>query len=144
RKHVLEDLQPYICTFESCTQRNELFMSRQDWYYHEIQNHRREWVCNLKSCENRVFRSRSSFHTHLCEMHNELAFISNYCEVPALSEQKCPLCSALLSPAILKNHLADHLSHIALFTLPMPDPDASDRHEDSLSNHSMNQNLSRS
>ncbi|KAF8465065.1 hypothetical protein BDZ91DRAFT_728618 [Kalaharituber pfeilii] len=164
KKHVLEDLQPYICTYESCAQPDRLFISRKEWYDHELQDHRREWVCNLKHCRNLVFCSRSSFHTHLCWMHDDvlsdtanaadinhdkLAFISSHCEVPAESEQKCPFCSTCLIPSNLRNHLADHLIDIALFTLPRPCLDTSnsqgDGTEDELfSNHRTNQGLSQS
>ena len=47
RRHVFRDLQPYICTFENCAKPDRLFGSRQDWYDHEFQDHRREWFCAI-------------------------------------------------------------------------------------------------
>jgi hypothetical protein len=64
RKHVFRDIRPYVCTFKGCSQATHLFERRHDWFYHERDVHRREWVC---SCCHRAktFGSKASFRTHL-------------------------------------------------------------------------------
>lgn len=39
RKHVLHDLQPYVCLLSDCPHANRLFTSRREWYAHQIQQH---------------------------------------------------------------------------------------------------------
>ncbi|KAF8053829.1 hypothetical protein FPV67DRAFT_1443106 [Lyophyllum atratum] len=58
RRHVFEDLRPYVCTFQNCHRANHLFASRHEWYDHEGTFHRREWYC--KPC-NFVSRSQPDF-----------------------------------------------------------------------------------
>jgi hypothetical protein len=42
-RHVSTDLKPYMCTFKECNWR--MFSNCDDWFSHELQYHRREWVC---------------------------------------------------------------------------------------------------
>ncbi|KAF8457349.1 hypothetical protein BDZ91DRAFT_507809 [Kalaharituber pfeilii] len=69
KNHVLKDLQPYVCTFQACSEQDRMFTTTREWYMHELQYHRREWVCDVDPCE-MVFTSAASFHTHLKDMHN--------------------------------------------------------------------------
>ncbi|KAB8300154.1 hypothetical protein EYC80_000381 [Monilinia laxa] len=66
KKHVFSDLRPYVCTFKECDMR--MFRSRNEWFAHELQNHRREWVC--EQCHNAPFPSSSSYKDHLRSMHH--------------------------------------------------------------------------
>lgn len=45
-----------------------MFRSRSEWFAHELQNHRREWVC--QQCHNAPFSSSSSYKKHLRSMHH--------------------------------------------------------------------------
>ncbi|KAF8460410.1 hypothetical protein BDZ91DRAFT_798905 [Kalaharituber pfeilii] len=165
KKHVLDDVRPYVCTFEHCAQEERLFDSRKGWYNHELQCHRREWECNVKSCESSVFSDLSSFHHHLRHRHSDvlsgaanlvdfnddkLAFLSSHCEIQAGSEQKCLFCSVFLRPSIMTGHLATHLIDIALFTLPRSDSDTNDSNvvqeadDRQSSNHPTNQSIHQS
>ncbi|PVH93658.1 hypothetical protein DM02DRAFT_470415, partial [Periconia macrospinosa] len=40
RRHVLSDLQPYVCTFLECELSSHFFADRDAWYAHEKQHHR--------------------------------------------------------------------------------------------------------
>ncbi|KAL2061158.1 hypothetical protein VTL71DRAFT_7431, partial [Oculimacula yallundae] len=60
KKHVFRDLRPYVCTFKECNLR--MFRSRNEWFAHELQAHRREWTCATCS---KLFSSKSSFKTHV-------------------------------------------------------------------------------
>lgn len=44
RKHVLRDLEPYICTFSSCGL--DSFQSQHAWFEHELLVHRSRWFCS--------------------------------------------------------------------------------------------------
>lgn len=44
RTHLLQDLQPYICTYPDCESSEQLFRSRREWAEHEA-SHRKAWRC---------------------------------------------------------------------------------------------------
>ena len=97
RKHVLSDLQPYLCTFEGCS--TQMFQSRHEWFQHELDKHRREWHCCL--CSNRIpFSSAAQLQLHLSDKHVDhstqqtsalLALCEKRPESIALSA--CPFCA---------------------------------------------------
>ena len=39
RKHVFDDLEPYICTFGGCEEKTTTFKSHRDWSNHEFKAH---------------------------------------------------------------------------------------------------------
>lgn len=43
RAHVLQDLQPYVCTYPNCPDGFEMYSSRHAWLEHERLIHRRVW-----------------------------------------------------------------------------------------------------
>ncbi|KAI5801072.1 hypothetical protein FPQ18DRAFT_65659 [Pyronema domesticum] len=60
QKHVFGDIRPYVCTYKECPQASHLFERRHDWFHHERDIHRREWICEY-GCRNGVFTSQKSF-----------------------------------------------------------------------------------
>ncbi|PQE04840.1 ankyrin repeat protein [Rutstroemia sp. NJR-2017a BBW] len=66
KKHVFRDLRPYVCTFKECDMR--MFRSRNEWFSHELQNHRREWAC--QQCQHAPFSSSSEYEGHLRANHH--------------------------------------------------------------------------
>ncbi|KAI5816702.1 hypothetical protein BZA77DRAFT_311673 [Pyronema omphalodes] len=126
KKHVFEDLRPYVCTFKDCTTASHLFSNRHDWFNHENDTHRREWFCN-KCTE--AFTSADNFRVHLKSNHAEiishdqdpdqqLDIYIDRAERPIQSEQPCPLCDKKLNPRQLQSHLGRHMQQISLFSLP--------------------------
>lgn len=108
RAHVLEDLRPYICTFQECDLR--LFPRRHDWFNHERQYHRVLWHCSFctyghhgasKSFEiPKSYTTELSFEIHLREKHRDRFVESQLTilvddgkrpmdQIPALD---CPFC----------------------------------------------------
>ncbi|KAF2716732.1 hypothetical protein K431DRAFT_234700 [Polychaeton citri CBS 116435] len=99
KSHVFCDLRAYVCTFEGC--KVGLFESRESWFNHEMDAHRREWVC--QNCPARVFASSKNLETHLRNDHD-----SNFSRLPSkalsliaqassrpmdqLAASACPLC----------------------------------------------------
>ena len=68
-KHVHEDLQPFVCTFEHCSEPKS-FKRKADWVRHENERHRQLewWVCNLQDCTHKCFR-KDNFVQHLVREH---------------------------------------------------------------------------
>jgi len=126
-----------------------MFRSRNEWFAHEIQNHRREWIC--VACLD-TFTEKAKFSEHLQSMHSNLVAQSQLealllqCEEPVdkIPASACPLCdeweSNLLDPkqdskrlflnngAVVepygtvvqfRRHLGRHMEQLALFALPM-------------------------
>ncbi|KAM7205184.1 hypothetical protein V8F20_003321 [Naviculisporaceae sp. PSN 640] len=62
KQRVFRDLQPYICSFEHCSSGSQLFLTRNDWIYHELQVHRRRFICH--HCKTNC-PDRPSMYEHL-------------------------------------------------------------------------------
>ena len=123
RKHVFEDLQPYVCTLPKCWKPNALYSSQQEWFDHEVQLHRREWYCD--ACLKR-FSHKSKFQEHIQESHTELVpeqhfdAVTSRCERAITTEIKCPLCEKKFALQTLEKHLGLHLQEVALSVLLHP------------------------
>jgi len=125
RRHVFRDLRPYVCTFEDCQNAGKLYVSRHDWIYHELQIHRREYVC--KECH-KIYSNRKEMSTHLREHYGEsispaqLGVVLDLCDrqvdVSDNEKDSCLVCAEELSLSALQGHLAAHMEDIALFVLP--------------------------
>jgi hypothetical protein len=124
-----------------------MFESRNEWFAHELQNHRREWVC--VSCLN-SYTEKVKFAAHVQSEHGsvvsgsqlEALILQSEEPVDKIPASGCPLCdeweSNLLrskqdSKMLLNNeevfepcgtlsqfrrHLGHHMEQLALFTLP--------------------------
>ncbi|CCX16801.1 Similar to Nephrocystin-3; acc. no. Q7Z494, partial [Pyronema omphalodes CBS 100304] len=123
RKHVFRDIRPYVCTFKDCRQGSHTFEKRHDWFYHERDLHRREWVCEL--CNTGIFKSSKCFRDHLLEQHRPQGVSNDQVNVwvdqgerAAESPQICPICGETPSAKTFQRHLGRHMEQIALFILP--------------------------
>ncbi|KAI0909371.1 hypothetical protein F4823DRAFT_594729 [Ustulina deusta] len=123
KRHVFRDLRPYSCTFADCSNPNKLYTTRHEWKYHEMQIHRRSWICH--EC-NLGFEEKHELVQHLHESHpgnwtdRQLSIILEMSERP-MEESiilPCSLCKSELSLAKLLDHLAAHMEEISLFVLP--------------------------
>ncbi|KAH7327481.1 hypothetical protein BKA65DRAFT_68013 [Rhexocercosporidium sp. MPI-PUGE-AT-0058] len=145
KKHVFRDLRPYVCTFKECNLR--MFRSRNEWFAHELQAHRREWTCATCS---KLFASKSSFKSHLLWHYpamagSELDALILQSEEPMdrFPASACLICdeweAQIMNPnrnekrALLndgkdvepygtktqfRRHLGRHMEQLALFALP--------------------------
>ncbi|KAI9852620.1 MAG: hypothetical protein M1838_000068 [Thelocarpon superellum] len=68
-KHVLEDVQPFTCTFPNCAEPKS-FKRKADWVRHETERHRQLewWTCRLPDCTHTCYR-RDNFVQHLVREH---------------------------------------------------------------------------
>lgn len=127
KKHVLRDLQPYICTFIDCPNGNTPYERRAEWIRHEVRYHRREWYCNATGHE--IYKIRTEFEAHMVNQHkgsfamDQLKSVIDMLERPAISSRfSCPLCCddryEDLNVEQLEKHLGYHLEVTASFALP--------------------------
>lgn len=139
RKHVLSDLRPYVCIFESCGLR--MFESQHEWFQHELQFHRKQWTCQI--CPGNFAQTGVDLEKHLFKDHSNVVtdmdtFLQT-CLMPRI-ERSCPLCVDLasaqhtgLAPDIslrrYREHLGRHMEQLAMSALPYED----DRDDESVS-----------
>jgi len=124
RAHVLQDLQPYICTYHDCSDAFQMYSSRHRWLEHERLVHRRIWQCFGHA--NAVFASSSELRDHLQSQHSEgvteaqIQNLLDVCESSVVDTRtKCPIC--LIEGPFKKgldNHLSFHLETFATFSVP--------------------------
>ncbi|KAJ3471850.1 hypothetical protein MRS44_001949 [Fusarium solani] len=125
KRHVFRDLRPYICTFEHCQNPDKLYVSRHEWIYHELQIHRRKYVC--KECP-KTSSSRTEMSAHVQAHYGEsiapaqLGVILDLCDQQDDGmngeKEECLVCGEELSFLALQGHLAMHMEDVALFILP--------------------------
>ena len=136
RLHVFADLQPYICTFESCKSEMVKFPTRKLWSEHEFSEHRHSsiWHCPLCST---VFHSSRDFEDHLSIDHTYSATSMSFhlmlnaaetTKIEPIEEQPCPLCKVIprKSRRDFAKHVGRHMETIALAALPRASGDDSD------------------
>jgi O-acetyl-ADP-ribose deacetylase (regulator of RNase III) len=123
RNHLLQDLSPYVCTYEKCHEPNQLYRSRREWEAHEA-THRRAWKCPQHP--DVIFRSPSGLTRHLTEVHTtehlteqQLQSIVAISATSTEDVRSCPVC--LVDRSLVPNlqsHIANHLERLATFALP--------------------------
>jgi hypothetical protein len=124
--HVYLDLEPYLCTFDSCIRADKLFGIREDWFQHELYCHRvqKVWFCRMPFCKNPEFNTQALFEEHFQLAHKDLfaseqlSILIENCQRYSenlLPGQTCILCrNTCLDTQALKHHLATHLEQFAL------------------------------
>lgn len=131
------DLSTYVCTFEYCV--HPPFESRKQWFDHELDVHRREWMCFFCDAH---WKTPKEVETHILHQHNseigkgELSAAIKTASLPVrqISILDCPLCDYQYEAPISKmskfekpgfvslekfrDHLGSHLEHLAFLALP--------------------------
>jgi hypothetical protein len=133
RTHLLQDLQPYICTYPECDNAEQLFRSRREWVAHEA-SHRKAWRCPEHPTA--IYKSSAGLEDHLRREHSESLPASQLPAIVRVGETttvdvrpKCPICCVPSDTEGLgdfHNHVANHLERIATFALPIGTEDESD------------------
>ncbi|KAH7051243.1 hypothetical protein B0J12DRAFT_536416, partial [Macrophomina phaseolina] len=127
KTHVLQDLQPYVCTYKDCAASDQMFRSRREWLDHESSTHRRVWRC--PGHPDAVYCSEEGLINHLDSSHDGSLGGMQVQQMIRLAEvstndtrQRCPIC--LISAddtgiaGNMNNHIANHLERLASFALP--------------------------
>lgn len=128
KRHVFDDLKPYVCTFVSSHKGLIKFNTRAQWAEHEFNEHRvvRSWCCG--KCPYKG-KNRQDMNEHLLMQHeNTISSMvmpallqATEVKVPIpVEEQFCPLCMEYPGKTRRQftTHLARHLEAIALAVLP--------------------------
>jgi hypothetical protein len=126
KRHVFEDIPPYVCMSEDCGAAIKSFSRRRDWKLHNDGMHTRVWVCPYGCVE--PMRSPDTFRSHIETAHIRsvpgdftqtlVAACGRTIEMPSI--RICPLCSEMCPSAKhWTKHVGHHLEQLALFSLPM-------------------------
>ena len=133
RKHVYKDLEPYICTFETCSNPEKLYDRRRHWFNHECQMHRSLWTCN-GHCD-ATFVTEDEMIGHMKIVYPDANMNKQALVVLSSSSKKtdkdltasCPFCSESMAGLVrIQKHVAHHLAELALFALPNETDDDDD------------------
>ncbi|KAK7537297.1 uncharacterized protein J3D65DRAFT_374991 [Phyllosticta citribraziliensis] len=126
KNHILRDLQPYVCTFASCSLVDRVFENRDAWWEHEISHHRSQFYCNTPG--HARYRDQTAFQSHMRDEHNadqvQPELLARFRRPVKSQGGKCNLCSR--EARDLKRHVARHLEQLALFSIPRSDFDEGD------------------
>lgn len=138
-RHLLEDLQPYICLFENCNQRGKSYSLFKDWEAHLNQPHSHSWLCPLHPEEaddtdgqSFLFHKLVNFHAHLETYHSDLEIeavddLIHSSSQPAMLVDWCFVCFEKLPVLpMLQKHMANHFKSMSLLALPWRDDLADD------------------
>ncbi|KAJ8133330.1 hypothetical protein O1611_g298 [Lasiodiplodia mahajangana] len=147
RRHAYRDLKAYVCTLgdERCDA--EMFEDSRTWFSHELQNHRKQWMCIL--CSKGRFGRTAEFKSHIKDKHSDVSVDDNQlntfmkagqCIVDAIAADQCPFCDEweatlknstpippsvspleaviTVEPAQFRRHVASHMEQLASFAIP--------------------------
>lgn len=134
RKHVLEDLEPYVCTYPGCSL--DTYQSQHAWFDREILIHRGTWPC-FRCGE--VAAAAEILYNHIKTQHadqvspQQLPLVVEQSRRPIkfIHPNECPLCddewargqtsdtrALVVTMDEFRRHLGQHLQRVALFSLP--------------------------
>ncbi|KAL6796176.1 hypothetical protein GGI42DRAFT_331043 [Trichoderma sp. SZMC 28013] len=126
QNHVKNDLDPYLCLFEECSEPDELYKHSEKWLSH-MHQHIQRWRCPSHR-ELGLFPTCESYMQHVRDVHdtkindNKLRALANRNarSLPKLF-LSCPLCgkdeSEINTP--LADHITGHLRSLAIMSLPI-------------------------
>ncbi|MCJ1379558.1 hypothetical protein MMC17_002659 [Xylographa soralifera] len=139
--HVFADLQPYICTFDSCAKDLVTFPTRSLWGSHEFDEHRvtRSWKCPECAYAD---STAQKLEEHLRRCHGEAVTLAQLPLIISAAEtrrplpiedQECPLCRFIpgKSQRNFVKHVGRHMESVALAVLPRDAAEDSDQNSDS-------------
>jgi hypothetical protein len=131
RKHIMEDLQPYICLFSSCIQADKTFQTFREWQTHLNTSHYEGWRCPIPHSDRTIsevtFDTAEPFREHLIDFHPEqedadIRTMIRSSGHRARMPERCFVClNSQLSDMAMRKHLAKHLENAFLLALPSRD-----------------------
>ncbi|QSZ30694.1 hypothetical protein DSL72_000252 [Monilinia vaccinii-corymbosi] len=65
KRHILRDIEPYICLFDGCDKPAESFATVDGWINHMQWQHAIVWCCQVAGHEATVYHSEEDFKKHL-------------------------------------------------------------------------------
>lgn len=150
--HLIRDLEPFICIFDSCTDSSQqghsptTFETSKAWMNHMQNAHGYVWECRAPSHAPVIFEQETEFQKHSSEEHGvptaHVETLSSAARRPIL--EKIEVCSfgddfsgpentqssSIFSSEAFHLHIAGHMKEIALLTLQKIPSDEEDESED--------------
>ncbi|KAL6819917.1 hypothetical protein V8C40DRAFT_251957 [Trichoderma camerunense] len=126
QNHVKNDLDPYVCLFEDCSEPDELYKHSEKWLSH-MQQHIQRWRCPSHR-ELGLFLTSDGYIQHMRDVHDTKL---NDSKLRALANRNarslpklfvsCPLCGKDESEidTRLTDHITGHLRSLAIMSLPV-------------------------
>ena len=128
RLHVFEDLRPYLCTHDDCTEFARRFPIRSKWAEHEFGKHRYHMTWACPECKD-IFDQSDEWQSHRTEHHRittegaeyhaDLASSSRVssCEIET---ETCHLCKDFTARTKKEfiSHTGQHMEDIAILAIP--------------------------
>lgn len=65
RRHILKDIEPYVCLFKDCTDETAMFQSPDEWLKHMQWQHTIVWCCQAPSHELEIYKSQVGLENHI-------------------------------------------------------------------------------
>jgi ankyrin repeat protein len=136
RKHVFQDLEPYMCTYEDCPIAHKTYATRRAFITHEIRHHRevaRKFGCNF--CGKGFDRKRDAkkhIHFDKCRWSTKLDSLSNpkgryskrgfHITEERVANSVCPFCAKEITGGCgnLTQHLGKHLEEVSFAVVRKP------------------------
>lgn len=124
RRHVLYDLQPYVCSFEDCKTSGKLYATRKAWFTHEKKRHRAltEYHCPAK-CKAK-FGNVSAWGNHLRKAHGFRKWEIRDLDMKTVKKTTtthlsyCSFCDThLADETSVPQHVGRHLEELAFIIL---------------------------
>ena len=150
--HVIRDLEPFICIFDSCTNLSQhahgpsTFETSKAWMNHMQNAHGYVWECRAPSHAPIIFEQETEFQNHSSEEHGVptayVETLSSAARRPILQKiEVCPFGDDFSRPENAQSnsvftseafhlHVAHHMKLIALLTLQKLPSDNQDESED--------------
>ncbi len=147
RRHAYQDLRAYICTLGKGECDHTFYGDSRAWLDHELQAHRKQWMCIL--CQQGPFRTQDRLQAHVRKAHadvlvdvSQLGMLISAGQraadvIPAV---ECPFCDEweeslravapapegvaaadiviTVEPKQFRRHVALHMEQLALFAIP--------------------------
>ncbi|RKL01602.1 hypothetical protein BFJ68_g12251 [Fusarium oxysporum] len=130
--HVKNDLEPYVCLFETCQTPRHLYTHSNTWIKH-MSEHALRWRCASRRHGEFVTDSREHYLDHMKNSHSSLFTDA---QLGVLANQNgritgplfkaCPLCGEEKGSSSLIDHLVGHMRSLALRSLPSHHEDTND------------------
>ncbi|KAF5602454.1 hypothetical protein FPCIR_1794 [Fusarium pseudocircinatum] len=145
--HVKNDLEPYVCLFETCHSSGHLYVHSNTWIKH-MTEHALRWRCASRQHDEFVTDSREHYLDH---MKNSHLGIFTDAQLGVLADQNgringplfkaCPLCGEEKENSSLIDHLVGHMRSLAIKSLPPHHEDTSDFDSIDVEQHSWGSSL---
>ncbi|KAK2055146.1 hypothetical protein LY76DRAFT_550841, partial [Colletotrichum caudatum] len=137
RWHVKNDLDPYVCIFESCGLSAQIYSHSQEWLAH-MREHTFRWQCSDKSHAPFLSETKDDYIDQMRNSHpgkypdTHLGVLADKkARILGPMFKSCPLCGTETVDGRLEDHIIGHMRLIALKSLPSYEEDMEDLGESS-------------